>query len=185
MTPVVMVDRVAMPALASAGALGPNGGSGQDQAGIVLVSGPEPTNGFVVAQASPVGAAEPTSTVDGPAVVVESARRSNPNSQRSTMGESVLKSLERLHENGRYITGRAPAASEPAVKLVLATEPGPAAAALAPPGQQSSEQVANDSFEANLQALRQLQNHTITVNLVANAVNTATGAIKTLTERMG
>jgi hypothetical protein len=185
MTPVAMPDRVAMPALASPAALGPNGGSGQDQADIVLTSGPEPTNGFVVAQAPPVGAAQATSTVDGPAVAVESASRSNRNGQGGTIGESVLQYFERLHENGRRIAQKAPAAAEPAVKLVTATEPGPAAAALAPPAQQSSPQATDDTFEANLQAVQQLQNYVITVNLAASAVNTATGAIRTLTERMG
>jgi hypothetical protein len=189
MTPVVMADRVTMPALASPGALAPNGGSGQDQAGIVLASGPEPTNGFVVAQASPAGAAQPTSTVDSPAVVVESASRSNRNGQGSGMGERVLKYMNALHDNGRRVTeratARAPAVAEPAVKLVVAVEPGPAAAALAPAEQQGFKQATDDRFEANLQALQQLYDYTITVNLVANTVNTATGAVKQLTERMG
>src|SRR5262245_59306388 len=189
MTPVVMADRVTMPALASPGALAPNGGSGQAQAGIVLASGPGPTNGSVGAQAPAAGAAQPTSTVDSPAVVVEGARRSNGNDQGSGMGERVLKYMNALHDNGRRVTeratARAPAVAEPAVKLVVATEPGPAAAALAPAEQQGFQQATNDSFEAKLQALQQLYDYSITINLVANTVSTATGAIKTLTERMG
>jgi hypothetical protein len=189
MTPVAMVDRVAIPALASPGELGPNGGSGQDQAGLVLASGPAPTNGFVVAQASPAGEAQPISTVDRPAVVVESANRSNGNGQGSGMGERVLKYMNALHDNGRRVaervTARAPAVAEPAVKLVVATEPGPAAAALAPAEQQGSRLATNDTFEANLQALQQLYDYNNTVHLAANVVSTATGMIKQLTERMG
>lgn len=185
--PIVMADRVAIPALTSPGALGPNRGSGQ--AGVVLVSGPEPPNGIVVAQAPPADPAQPTSTVDGPAVVVESASRSSRNGQGSGMGERVLKYLNALHDNGRRVTerdtARAPALAEPAVKLVVATEPGPAAAALAPAEQQGSQLAPSETFEANLQALQQLQKYAITVNLAGNAVSTATGAIKTLTERMG
>lgn len=185
MTPPVMADRVAVPAFSSPGTPGPNGAFNDDQARSFLVSDQERSSGFVVAQASPVGEAAATAAVDGPATVAQSASRSSRNGQGSAIGESVLKYLEALHENGRRSTKRAPAAVEPAVRLVAATEPGPAAAVLAPPAPQSSQQATVDGFEANLQALQRLQDYAVTVNLAANAVSTATGAIKTLTERMG
>jgi hypothetical protein len=185
MTPVVMADRLLASAFSTPGELGPNGAPGEDQAEIFLASGQEGSRRFVVAQASPGGAAVAASTVDGPAVEVGSASRSNRNGQSGAIGESVLKYMGALHENGRSSRERAPAAAEPAVRLVVAREPGPAAAALAPPGQPSPQLGEDDGFEANLAALKQFQNYSISVNLAANVVSTATGAIKTLTERMG
>jgi hypothetical protein len=186
MTPVVMADRLLMPAFSSPGTVGPNGTFGEDQARSVLVSDQERSSGFVVAQASPGGAAAPTSTVDGPAVEVISASRSNLNGRDTAIGESVVKYLKALHENGRRVTervtGRAPALPEPAVKLVVATEPGPAAAALAPPGLQPGQEAVNDSFQANLNAVKEVLDFGITVGLVGRAVAAGNETIKRLTE---
>jgi hypothetical protein len=185
MTPLGIVDRAAMPALSAPGGLGPSSVPGQNQADIFLVSDHERTDSVVVAQASPPGAAAPASTVDGPVVEVGGAGRNNRNGQSSAVGETVLRYMEALHESGRRTREKAPVAADAGVRLVVATEPGPAAAALAPPGQASPQQAADDGFEANLRAVKQLQEYAISVNLAANAVSAATGAIKTLTERMG
>src|SRR5262245_44213427 len=101
MTPVVMADRLLMPAFSNPGTLGPSSAFGASPTRGYLVSDQERSNGFVVAQASPGGAAAPASTVDGPSVEVGRASRSNRNGQGSAAGESVLKYMEALHENSR------------------------------------------------------------------------------------
>lgn len=189
MTPVGIADRAVIPVLSgpggSAGGTGPSGASGQDRTDIFLASGQERSDRLVVGQASAGAAPAPTPTVDGPAAELISASRGSRNDQGGTVGESVLKYMEALHKRGSRVTESTPAFVEPGVKLVIATQPGPAAAALAPPAPQGAQPVADDSFEANLQALQQLQDYAISVNLATNAVATAIGVLKTVTERTG
>jgi hypothetical protein len=179
MTPVEIVGAAA-PVLTSQSATVPNGVSGREQAEVFLVSGPDRSDGLVVAQASP-GDAVPETTADGPAVNIGSARRSDPIGRGGTVGESVLRYMETLHESGRRIRERAPAVPEPAVRLVTAAEPGPAAAVLAPPGQPSPQRTGDDRFEATLKAMQQLNDYTIAVGLAANTVRAANKTIESLT----
>jgi len=182
MTPVMMADGLLMPALSNPGTPGPNGGPGGDQAHVFPISDQESANGLVVAKASPSSTVAPTSTADSPAIEVKGAGRSDRNGQGSTVGESVVRFMEALHKNDRRIAGDGgPSAATEPVKLVV---PGPADMALAPPGQRSDQQAGLVS-KAILPALRELYDHTVTVNLAITTASTATGTLKTLTERMG
>jgi hypothetical protein len=100
----------------------------------------------------------------------------------------MVRNMEALHtDEGRYGMRRQPpeADTDPAVKLVIALEPGPAEAALVPGARRAPAAGTNDAFDANLAALRRFHDHMIHATLASSAVSASVGSLKTLTERMG
>jgi hypothetical protein len=150
-------------------------------------SGESPASGIILAQASPGdGAAAPPAR---PVAVPEVGRSVLPSGQAlGAVGEGIVRHMEALHtDEGRYgLRGQSPDAdTDPAVKLVVAREPGPAEAALVPGARRAPAAGTTDSFDANLAALRRFNNHMLHATLVSSAVSASIGSLKTLTERMG
>jgi hypothetical protein len=150
-------------------------------------SGEDPANGVILAQASPGDGLASSPTTPPPVAEVGSASvrlRRGP----SEAGEVVGRHLEALEaDERRYVQPPLDAATDSAVRLVVALEPGPAEAALVP-GTRSptaGRTAISFDFDANMATLKRFNNHMLRTSLVASAVSTAVGSLRTLTERMG